>query len=74
MNMKMNTEKHSWTRNEVAELLGVTVSRVSQIAKEMNIQLRWHRQYGFGYRVQDVNRMTRRNTKPGPRNGKDNRK
>jgi len=67
--MKINTDKHSWTRAEVAEVLGVTVSRVSQIAQQMGIKMRWHRQHGLGYRVQDVSKMAQRDTKPGPKNG-----
>lgn len=72
--MKLNKEKYSWTRRETADVLGVSVSRVSQIAKELGIVLRWHRQHGFGYRVQDVSQMLERNTKPGPKSESGNEK
>ena len=59
--------KRGWTRTEVANLLNVTPGRISQIAKEMKIRMRWHWQDGFSYTVRDVSRMQERSTKPGPK-------
>lgn len=68
--MKTDTNHHGkrgWSRTETAELLGVTPARVSQIAKDMGIRMRWHWQDGFSYTVRDVARMQERSTKPGPK-------
>lgn len=67
MKTDKNHGKRGWSRADVANLLGVTPARVSQIAKTMNIKLKYHWQDGFTYTVRDVNRMTTRKTKPGPK-------
>lgn len=59
--------RRGWSRNEVAELLDVTPARVSQIAKELGVRLRWHYRDGFSYTVSDVSRMKSRSRKPGPK-------
>lgn len=59
--------KRSWTRTEAAALLGVTPARITQIAKNLNIRMRWHWEDGFSYALRDVKKMQERNTKPGPK-------
>lgn len=56
-----------FNRPRAAEVLGVSVSRVSQIAKEMDIRMRWVVDYGLTYSAQDIRRMMQRDTKPGPK-------
>lgn len=65
--MTAKLDKPGYTRTEAAAILGVTVSRVSQIAKSMNIGLSWKRYNGFNYSQQQVRRMMQRNVKPGPK-------
>lgn len=55
-----------YDRREVAKLLGVSAPRVSQIASEMGIQHTWALG-AYRYKLSDVRRMQKRNTKPGVR-------
>lgn len=54
-----------YTRQDVAIKLQVSPSRVSQIAKELDIQPRWNGKE-FCYIYEQLRQMQRRNKKPGP--------
>jgi hypothetical protein len=56
-----------YSRARAAEVLGVSTSRVSQIAKKLEIGMRWAPDYGFTYSAADIRLMLQRDTKSGPK-------
>lgn len=61
------TGARALTRSDVADVLQVSPSRVSQIAKQLKLEPEWNGSE-FVYSRPQLRRMMERNTKPGPRN------